>query len=56
LEKPEQITREFKKLKDKGFKALTKTGKEIKTPEEIPDTVEELIFGSEIKYSGKRGN
>jgi len=56
LETPRKIKREFDKLQKQGFKALTKEGKQIKEAEEIPDTVEELIFGADVKYSGKRGN
>jgi len=51
-----EIKTEFDKLQEQGFKALTKEGKQIKKAEEIPNTVEELIFGADVKYSGKRGN
>jgi len=56
LETPGKIKREFDKLQKQGFKALTKEGKEIKKAEKIPDTMEELVFGKDIKYSGKRGD
>ncbi|GAH67323.1 unnamed protein product [marine sediment metagenome] len=56
LETPIKIKREFDKLQKQGFKALTKEGKEIKKAEEIPNTVEELVFGKDAKYSGKRGD
>lgn len=51
----EQAETKFLELKEQGFKALTKEGKEIDDIKEIPDTVEELIFGKKVKYSGKRG-
>jgi len=56
LETPKKIKREFNKLQKQGFKALTNEGKEIKKAGEIPDTMEELVFGKDVKYSGKRGN
>jgi len=56
LETPRKVKREFNKLQKQGFKALTKEGKEIKKAEEIPDTVEELVFGKDAKFSGHRGN
>ena len=56
LETPKKIKKEFNKLQKQGFKALTKEGKEIKKAEEIPDTVEELVFGKDAKFSGLRGN
>lgn len=56
LETPKKIKKEFNKLQKQGFKALTKEGKEIKKAGEIPDTMEELVFGKDAKYSGKRGD
>jgi len=55
-EKPGEIKKEFIKLQKQGFKALTKEGKEIKKAGKIPDTMEELVFGKNVKYSGDRGN
>jgi len=56
LETPRKVKREFNKLQKQGFKALTKEGKQIKKVEEIPDTMEELVFGKEAKFSGRYGN
>ena len=56
LETPKKIKKEFKKLQKQGFKALTEEGKEIKKAGEIPDTMEELVFGKDVKYSGNRGD
>lgn len=55
-EKPGEIKKEFIKLQKQGFKAVTKDGKEIKKVGEIPDTMEELVFGKDAKFSGLRGN
>lgn len=52
---PERIVTEFKELKEKGYRAVTSVGKEVKETSEIPDTVEELIWGKEMKFSGIRG-
>jgi len=54
--KPKEIKRDFNKLQKQGFKALTKEGKKIDKAEEIPDTMEELVFGKDVKYSGRYGN
>ena len=51
----EVAEKKFTELKEQGFKALTKEGKEIDDIKKVPDTVEELIFGKKVKYSGKRG-
>lgn len=52
---PEKIEMEFNRLKEKGYRAVTSEGAEVNEVSEIPDTVEELIFGKEMKFSGIRG-
>ena len=52
----EEVKQEFDKLREKGFVALTKKGEKVESAEKIPDTVEELIFGKPVGYSGERGN
>lgn len=54
--KPKEIKKDFIKLQKQGFKAVTKEGKKIDKAEKIPDTMEELVFGKDAKFSGLRGN
>lgn len=49
----EKVIAEFDKLIKEGYEAVTKEGEKIT---KCPDTVEELVFGKEIKYTGDRGN
>jgi len=44
--------KEFDRLIKEGYEALTKEGKKV---EKCPDTVEELVFGKPIRYTGARG-
>ncbi len=55
LEK-ESIIKEFNRLRENGYEAVTKTGEKIEEAEKIPDTVEELIFSKPLQRTGNRGN
>lgn len=53
---PKRVTTEFQKQKEKGRYAVNpKTGEEYETSKEIPDTVDELIFGK-LEHRGEHGN
>lgn len=53
---PSRVATEFQKQKEKGRYAVNpKTGEDYKTVEEIPDTVEELLFGK-LEHRGEHGN
>lgn len=52
----ESITKEFNRLRENGYEAVTKTGEKIEKAEKIPDTVEELIFSKPLRRTGNRGN
>jgi len=53
---PDRVTAEFQKQKEKGRYAVNpKTGEEYKTVEEIPDTVDELMFGK-LEHRGEHGD
>lgn len=51
----EVAEKKFTELKAQGFRAVTKEGKKIDDLGKVPDTVEELIFGKKVKFSGHRG-
>ncbi|GAH65330.1 unnamed protein product [marine sediment metagenome] len=55
LEK-KNIAKEFNRLKENGYEAVTKTGQKIEKAEKVPDTVEELIFSKPLQRTGNRGN
>ncbi len=44
---------EFDKLIKEGYYALDKAGSKV---EEVPDAFEDLVFGKEIKDTGRRGD
>jgi len=50
------VTAEFDKLIKEGYYALDQNGNRIDKADKVPDTVEELVFGKEIKDTGRRGN
>ena len=54
--KKKDVATEFDKLIKEGYYALDKDGNKTEKLEEIPDTVEELVFGKEIKDTGRRGD
>jgi len=51
-----QVKEKFKELKEKGFNAVTKDGLEVVRAEDIPNTVEELVWGKDVEFSGLRGD
>lgn len=51
----EGITKEFDRLMKQGYEAATKTGQKITKTDEIPDTVEELVFSKPLENTGSRG-
>ena len=44
---------EFDRLTKEGYYALDKEGNRV---EEVPETFEDLVFGKEIKDTGRRGD
>jgi len=53
---PERVKHEFQAQKEKGRYAVNpKTGEEYKKVEEVPDTVDELLFGK-LEHRGEHGN
>lgn len=50
------VATEFDKLIKEGYYALDQDGKRIDKADKVPDTVEELVFGKEIKDTGRRGD
>ena len=44
---------EFDRLIKEGYYALDKAGNRV---EKVPDTFEDLVFGKEIKDTGRRGD
>lgn len=51
-----QVKEKFKELKEQGFNAVTKDGLEVVKAEDIPDTVEEIVWSKDIEFSGFRGD
>lgn len=51
-----QVKEKFEELKEQGFNAVTKDGLEVVKAEDIPDTVDELVWGKDIEFSGFRGD
>ncbi len=51
-----QVKEKFKELKEQGFKAVTKEGLEVVKAEDIPNTVEEIVWEKDIEFSGFRGD